>query len=229
MIRQGIPVNMPQAAAMVSQQANAARAATAVASAAAAAAQAAGNNFPQQQDGQDIRPHMVLQQMTAQAQAQAQAQSLQRAEDTQERMRRMSEHMSQAFDRSNSLLNKVSWTPTSEYDAALKDKITELHRGLRPSGRSTLTQGLGVSRVLSDVLVERMPEALTAMAEEAISGVDEEEGGEDGGKGRGNEAGLPGLKKRKISELAVSVDKGLEIDRDVESVSSPYIQFLVSF
>ena len=173
MIRQGIPVNVNQAAALATQA------------------------TPQP----NVRPEVLLQQMTAQAQNGEEA-----------RARQMNDALAQhQSDRSNSLLNKVSWKPSAEYDTALRDKLSELQRTLRPTGRSTLSQGLGAARVLSDVLVERMPEALTAMAEEAIMGIDEEDGEE-------KEAGLPGQKKRKISELASSVDKGFEIGREVEQV-----------
>lgn len=66
-----------------------------------------------------------------------------------------------------------------------------------------------MDRVLNDVLVEKMPEALRAIAEEAEVG--DEVGGES--------SGLPGQKKRKVQELAEGIDKALVIDRDIETVS----------
>ena len=168
----------------------------------------------QQIAGQDIKPYMLLQQMKAQAGQNGDPSVMRPGQ-----IRQLSDHSVQPTDRSGSLLSRVSWTPSSEHDTSLKEKLSGFQRSIRPTGRSTLAQGLGVSRVLGDVLVERMPEGLRAIADEAESGMM----GEDGeGKGKEVEgSGLPGQKKRKVSEVAETVDRTLDIDSEVETVSHP--------
>lgn len=106
-------------------------------------------------------------------------------------------------DSANGLLSRTSWVPTPEYDAKLIASMSEF----RPSIRSSLRG----NRILGDVVLERMPEALRALADEV-----DQDG--DGDKGLENVSGLPGQKKRKVQELAESVDRGLVIDGDVEKV-----------
>jgi hypothetical protein len=113
-------------------------------------------------------------------------------------VRHGSENVLSQLDRSNSLYSRTSWVPTAEYDAGLRAKLF---------GSQVPTRGrLGV-RVIGDVVVEKMPEGLRALAEEVVGGIEEQ----------GDER-LPGQRKRKIQDLADNVDKGLIIDREVESV-----------
>jgi hypothetical protein len=107
-------------------------------------------------------------------------------------------------DAAHGLLSRTSWVPTAEYDAALISKLSEFRPSIRASSRG--------NRVLGDVVLERMPEALRALADEV-----DQDG--DGDKGLENVSGLPGQKKRKVQELAESVDRGLVINDDVEKVS----------
>ena len=72
---------------------------------------------------------------------------------------------------------------------------------------------MGAGRVLGDVVFERMPESLRAIAEEAESGVGVKKDKLDQG------TGMPGQKKRKVAELAEGIDRELVLDGDVESVS----------
>ena len=179
-------------------------------------------NVPQQRLGSTSRPSIPLpgeqpiekpQQQPNQPQ-----QRMPGGGDIETHLRRMSEQISQS-NAGPSLLSQVTWTPSPEYDQALKEKLSSLQRTLRPTGRSTLSQGLGVNRVISDVLVEKMPEALVAMAEEAVSGVGDDEEGDQSKADKGT--ALPGQKKRKVAELASTVDPGFEIDREVEAVGCP--------
>ncbi len=103
------------------------------------------------------------------------------------------------LDRSQSLLSRVSWIPDAEHDAAIRDKMVAQRK---PAGR--------LNRIVGDVLLERMPEGLRAVTEEDV--------------GKGKEV-MPGQKKRKVQELAVTVDKALVFDRDVETVSLHEIAF----
>lgn len=166
------------------------------------------------QQGQDIKPQMLLEQMRLHPEANT------GQTGPPSSFRRLSEHVAPLADQAASLLNQVEWAPSADYDAALKEKITGFQPSLRQSGRSTLSQGMGITRILGDVLLERMPEGLRAMAEDAESGaaVDEDVG--KGGKTKlvtdGN--GMPGQKRRKVQDLANTIDKGLEIDREVETV-----------
>lgn len=200
MINQGIPVNQqtiqeairPQMAGFVPQMASGER---------------------------EIRPYMLLQGMPRQP---TQGQTDDTRPSAPNQVRHPSDIAMRTLDRSQSLLSKVSWQPNAEYDAALKEKISGFQRSVRPSGRATLGQGLGMNRILGDVLLERMPEGLRAIAEEAESGVASDVEVGKGGKGKmeAEGSGMPGQKKRKVQELAETIDKALVIDRDVETVGS---------
>ena len=184
MISQGIPVN---AQAIQRPQMN---------------MQQPGQMIPGQ-PAPEIKPYMLLQQMKAQqAGEQGHANSL----------RQMSDQHVPQLDRAGSLLSRTTWQPTAEYDAMLKEKLTEFKRPIKPMGRPTLSQGLGVSRVLGDVVLEQMPEGFAAVTEDA-------EGLALDKKKTEEVSGLPGQKKRKVSELAKTVDRQLEIEQNVESVS----------
>lgn len=156
----------------------------------------------------DIKPQQLLNQLKPQPADAGQAHP--------GAIRQLSEHNVAQLDRSGSLYTKTTWVPTSEYDAALREKLSSAQRPLRATGRSTLGQGLGVTRILSDVVLERLPEGLSAIT-------DDTEGELVGDKKKVEEgSGMPGQKKRKVAELAETVDKGLEIDPHVESVSRSY-------
>jgi hypothetical protein len=153
---------------------------------------------------QDITPQMLMSQLDPSSNARGPA----------ERFRRMSDQPIPpgAMDRSASLLQRTTWQPSAESDSALLEKLNDFNTSIRPHGRATLAQGLGVSRVLGDVVLERMPDGLKAVADEAENDVDSEQK-EEGG------TGLPGQKKRKVQELAESIDRALVIDKEVETVS----------
>jgi len=156
------------------------------------------------QGGQEIKPFMLLQQMKAPPAAESIHPGA---------IRQTSDQIVPQLDRSGSLLAKVTWAPTEETDAQLRAKLSDFRRPLKQLGRSTLSSGFGVSRVIGDVVLEQMPEGFSAMAEDA-------EGMIAGDKKKAEEgSGLPGQKKRKISELARTVDDMLEVDPDVEMVS----------
>jgi hypothetical protein len=121
-----------------------------------------------------------------------------------------------SIDRSASLLSRATWQPSPESDTALLEKLNGFNSSIRPHGRATLAQGLGVSRVLGDVVLERMPDGLRAIADEAENDVEVEKKEERTGR-----TGLPGQKKRKVQELAETIDKALVIDKEVETVSDP--------
>jgi len=173
----------------------------------------------QQISGQDIKPYMLLQQMEQQQPTQGQMEEGRPHPPNQ--VQKTSDMTVPQLDRSQSLLSRVSWQPSADHDARLKDKISGFQRPLKPSGRATLYQGLGMNRILGEVLLECMPEALRAIAEEAESGVASDAEVGEGGKGKIDSDGIwmPGQKKRKVQELAETVDKALVIDRDVETVS----------
>lgn len=147
---------------------------------------------PQQRVGiqgvnsQDIKPYMLLQHVKQPIQAERPPQ-VRRTSDLPQ------------LDRSQSLLSKVSWQPNAEHDAALKERISATSKS---AGRATL----GANRILGDVLLERMPEGLRAIAEDATDG-------------KRKTDGKPGQKKRKVQELAETVDKALVLNKDVETVS----------
>lgn len=216
-----------------------------------------GVNFPQQQMpgavrvDSDTKPYMILQQMTA-----GQGQQLPMDNGHQMggmmnmanrlpqngQIRQLSEQSgmngmpmapTMMLDRSASLLSKVSWAPSAEHDQALKESLGEFRRPLRAYGRSTLTQGFGLSRVVGDVVLERMPDGLRAIAEEADDGVaDDDENATTDVKGGKTKAetlegnGLPGQKRRKVSELAVTVDRALQVDHNVETVSLEVVDLI---
>lgn len=192
MLNQGIPVNMPGGVRppMGANQA--------------------------QQAGQKIEPFMIVNQINKQQFPQQQHQQQQQQQAAGEPpgpIRRMSEQPPLPLDRSGSLLSRVTWAPSPEYDSALREKLSDFRRPIKPSNRPTLSHGFGVSRVIGDVILERMPEGLSAIAEDA-------DGILAGDKKKGEEgSGMPGQKKRKVAELAETVDKHLEVDRDVETVS----------
>ena len=168
--------------------------------------------------GQDIKPYMLLQAMKQQP---TQGQSEEPRPHVLSQVRHTSDMVVPQLDRSHSLWSKVSWQPNAEHDAVLKDKISSFQRSLKPFGRATLGRGLGMNRTLGDVLLEHMPEGLRAIAEEAESGAASDVEGSQGGKGKvdAEGSGMPGQKKRKVQELAGTIDKVLVVDRDVETVS----------
>lgn len=115
-------------------------------------------------------------------------------------------------DKSESLLAKVTWTPDATYDSALREKLWEFQSPVKASGRATLMQGFSQGRVLSDVPLEKVPDAIRAIAEEA----DRESMAL---KKKEVDPALPSAKKRKVQDVADSVDKGLIITEEVENVS----------
>ena len=196
MLNQGIPVNMPGGVRPPMANGQAQQKGTA---------------------GQKIEPFMIVNQINKQQfpQQHQQQQQQQPAGDATGPIRRMSEQPPLPLDRSGSLLSRVTWTPSAEYDSALREKLSDFRRPIKPSGRPTLSHGFGVSRVIGDVILERMPEGLSAIAEDA-------DGVLTGDKKKNEEgSGMPGQKKRKVAELAETVDRHLEVDRDVETVSRP--------
>jgi hypothetical protein len=175
-----------------------------------------GTPQPQQgaSAGQKIEPFMIVNQMNKQQFPQQQQQQQQQAAgEPLGPIRRMSEQPPLPLDRSGSLLSRVTWAPSPEYDSALREKLSDFRRPIKPSSRPTLSHGFGVSRVIGDVILERMPEGLSAIAEDA-------DGVLAGDKKKNEEkSGMPGQKKRKVAELAETVDRRLEVDKDVETVS----------
>lgn len=111
----------------------------------------------------------------------------------------------QYHDRAQGALARTTWAPTAEYDAGLREKLGEFRIPIRSTVRR--------DRVLGDVLLEKMPDAIKAI-------VDEVEMVGEGDKGGEEVSGLPGQKKRKVQELAEGIDKGLVIEGDVETVSA---------
>ena len=109
----------------------------------------------------------------------------------------------QYHDRTHGALARTTWAPTAEYDTSLRERLGEFRIPLRMSARR--------DRVLGDVLLEKMPDAIRAI-------VDEVETVGEGDKGGEEVSGLPGQKKRKVQELAEGIDKGLVIEGDVETV-----------
>jgi hypothetical protein len=185
MINQGIPVNV---ANVVRPPMN---------------VQGQGQLMPGVPGGPEIKPYMLLQQMKAQQGA---------AEHPHpSAVRQISDQIMPPLDRTGSLLSRATWTPSSEYDAALREKLSEFKRPIKSMGRPTLSQGLGVVRVLGDVVLEQMPEGLAAITEDAEGLAGDKKKAEEG-------SGMPGQKKRKVAELAATVDKQLEIDHNVETV-----------
>lgn len=144
----------------------------------------------------DIRPHMLLDQITNRTESER---------PMMNQLRHSSEMAVPQLDKSASLLSRVTWKPTPEHDTALRDKMNDT----RPAGRMGRATLGSTMRVLGDVLVERIPEGLKAMAEEATLDSQAKE----------EVSGLPGQKKRKVQELAETIDKELVIDTSVETVS----------
>lgn len=69
-----------------------------------------------------------------------------------------------------------------------------------------------MTRILSEVVLERLPEGLNALADDAEAEL-------SGDKKKTEEgSGMPGQKKRKVAELAETIDKQLEVDPHVETV-----------
>ncbi|KAI9634663.1 transcription initiation factor TFIID subunit A-domain-containing protein [Dioszegia hungarica] len=114
-------------------------------------------------------------------------------------------------DKSDSVLAQAKWLPDAAYDAALREKLAQFQAPVKVGGRSTLMQGFAQGRVMSDVPLERVPDAIRAIAEEA----DRESMAQ---KKKEVDPALSSSKKRKIQDVADNVDKGLKIDGEVEHV-----------
>ncbi|ORY30539.1 hypothetical protein BCR39DRAFT_108147 [Naematelia encephala] len=163
-----------------------------------------------------VRPEAMLKQMDGRpapaatdSQAQTAAQGQVVGPGPMAGPRRPSEMAVPGLIGATSLLGRVTWQPTPEHDQALKDKLSGFQV---PPKRS----GLGMGKVLNDVLNERMPEGLRAIAEEVDGDAREGEAAE--GSVGALEVALPGTKKRKVSELAEAVDSQLVLDRDTETL-----------
>lgn len=105
---------------------------------------------------------------------------------------------------------RTTWVPTPEHDAAIQKLLNGLHRPIK--SRPTLTQGLGVNRILGDVLGELLPDDLRALAE-----------GEHVEQRKEDETGLPGQKRRRVQDLASGIDRSLMITPEVEQVGLRYV------
>ncbi|RXK40027.1 hypothetical protein M231_02667 [Tremella mesenterica] len=118
-------------------------------------------------------------------------------------------------DQTGSLLALKSWEPTEEYDAMLREKMNTFRSPMRNNDRGSLGGRMASSRLLGDVVMEKIPEGLQTILDETMSVEGDEEKGE---KKRGalEGSGLPGQKKRKVQEMAESVDRGLLVEGDVE-------------
>lgn len=121
------------------------------------------------------------------------------------------------LDQSGSLLRQATWRPSTDTDVTLREKMNPA-APLRAGGPITLGR---LNRALTEAVVEMVPAGLKAMVDEAEQGVEEdEEGGrKESGVATGEDRGLAGTKRRKVQELAESVDKGLVVDRNIETVS----------
>jgi uncharacterized protein (DUF885 family) len=119
------------------------------------------------------------------------------------------------FDKSESVLAQAKWTPNAEYDQALREKLLLFYPSVRHQnqGRATLTQGLPQGRVTGDVALEKVPDYIKAIADEAEM---------ESAASRKKEVDpvLPSCKKRKMQDVADTVDRGLKIEGEVETVSS---------
>ena len=109
------------------------------------------------------------------------------------------------FESSGPAHAKTSWNPTESSDQALKNALSAFHR-LKAKKKTTLGSG----RVLGDLLLEAPPDGLRMLVDE-----DEKVGVEGVMEG----SGLPGHKRRRIQEIAETVDKGLVVSSDIEEVS----------
>jgi histone H3/H4 len=101
---------------------------------------------------------------------------------------------------------KATWEPDAEYDAKLLARLLEPTKPERSSGRATFGR-LGIPRIMENVPMEVVPEALKALLEEK----------DDPSKAAVDPA-LPGRNKRRFQELADTVDSELIIEHDVETV-----------
>ena len=177
--------------------------------------------FPQQINGKDIKPYMLLQHM------QYQQGQMEEGRPPLPQLANQVPLASELFpqlDRSGSLLDRVTWTPSAEHDAALRRKLTHGADVIESMSRaSPLGKGPGASGILGQVDPTRMPEAIRAMAEEVESGETSGAEGGKGGKGKKDEgSGMPGQKKRRVQDLAHTIDKALVINTDVETVSGAH-------
>ena len=180
--------------------------------------------FPQQISGKDIKPYMLLQHMQHQ---QGQMEEGRPPLPQLANQVPLASEIYPQLDRSGSLLDRVTWTPSVEHDAALRRHLTHGIDVLESISRaSPLGKGLGASGTLGQVHTSRMPEAVRAMAEEVESGETSDAEGGKGGKGKTDEgSGMPGQKKRKVQALADTIDKALVINMDVETVSGAHGSF----
>ncbi|KAK8858739.1 hypothetical protein IAR55_002968 [Kwoniella newhampshirensis] len=211
MINSGIPVNQAV------QNVAAARQQQLAAAAGAAVANAAGINgvpfppqggqpppgqhpvVPNQIHAANITPSMLI--------AQFSQHDMARPPVRMDQVRQPSDVVVPQLDKSASLLARARWDPTPESDAALREKLNSFQPPSKHAGRGTM--GI-MNRVMGEVVLERMPEGLRVIMDEAegdLLGDDKEEG-----------SGMPGQKKRKVQELAEGIDKALVVDRDVETL-----------
>lgn len=175
------------------------------------------NPLPPQIQGKDIKPEMIISQIDP-SMSRPRATPLSGSGSGGDR--RHSEYAiahgvgGQAQSHTESLRSQVTWQPDEEYDRALRQKLRMFQPPVRPHGRATLMQGFANGRVMCDVPLERVPEAIRAIADEA-----ESESAE--AKKKEIDPALPSAKKRKLQEVADGVDRGLVIEGDVESVGQP--------
>jgi hypothetical protein len=121
------------------------------------------------------------------------------------------------LDRSASLLSRATWTPTAESDNELRTKLFDMYASpARTSVRATLLEGLSTVPPLANVLGERLPDELRALAD---GDGDAKEIEPKSKKHDLEGSGMPGQKKQRIQDLAQTVDKTMEIERPVEDVS----------
>lgn len=157
-----------------------------------------------------VKPEMIIAQMDPNRQR-ARAPSMAARRDSEMQVNASTYGLS--TDKSDSVLAQAKWMPDAAYDAALREKLAQFQAPVKVGGRSTLMQGFAQGRVMSDVPLERVPDAIRAIAEEA----DRESMAQ---KKKEVDPALSSSKKRKIQDVADNVDKGLKIDGEVEHVSS---------
>lgn len=117
----------------------------------------------------------------------------------------------------------TTYSPTEETDGTLKEVLSAAYKWPNPRGpRPTLTLGLGSAPIIGMPALQKMPADIVAL-DEMLSEV----GGARGPDGELLDVqeqeivgrGMPGGKKRKISEVAQEVDKSFKMNPGVEDVS----------
>jgi hypothetical protein len=170
-----------------------------------------------------IRPQAILEQAAA-AQNELAA-NAQMSRPMTSNFRRNSELVSAPMmhDQSGSLLNQANWKPSTEHDIKVREHLQAAVSVVRPHRAGAALGPL--DKVLGEVVLAKMPDALAALLEEAEAGVGDDDDMGSMGPGQAKiksdmaDTGFPGQKKRSIQDVADSVDRGLIMEGGVENVS----------